>query len=295
MLRLLIFIIVTLLFSFIITGCNGQLIEYDGKHDNHRYFVGNKNSTVRDIFNSTVKVITKAKAITNGGPPNIDDGEYHEHTKSGTGVFITKKHILTVEHVIAMDTVAYRTPWGVAEVEIVKKKEERTIIYFGEKKYPAKVIFQNKKHDVALLEIITEGVDEIDEGVVSSKSFIPVIGNSDELILGNVLFTVGNGLTGEKNVRMGIFSGIVAPKDSEEKLDIVLDETFMLSNVMMPGDSGGPIFSIRDGIFELIGITQGTMMLYEVMGWGIRINAIKKLIGDAWPKRETAPYWSSLF
>jgi hypothetical protein len=52
----------------------------------------------------------------------------------------------------------------------------------------------------------------------------------------------------------------------------------MVSNGLNPGDSGTPAIAIRDGKFELVGLTQGTFLRGQRLGWVLRINAIMEKI-----------------
>ena len=52
----------------------------------------------------------------------------------------------------------------------------------------------------------------------------------------------------------------------------------MFSSGIVAGDSGSPIIAIRDGVYELVGLTHGVITIESRLGWGIRINRVKELI-----------------
>ncbi|NIN01356.1 MAG: hypothetical protein GTO24_25670, partial [candidate division Zixibacteria bacterium] len=56
-----------------------------------------------------------------------------------------------------------------------------------------------------------------------------------------------------------------------EQIPTKRDDIFMISNGVVPGDSGAPALALRDGVPELVGIVQGTLGSSRI-GWAVKIN-----------------------
>jgi len=48
----------------------------------------------------------------------------------------------------------------------------------------------------------------------------------------------------------------------------------MISNGVNPGDSGTPVIAIRDGQYELVGLSQGIFANTQSLSWALKINPI---------------------
>jgi S1-C subfamily serine protease len=200
----------------------------------------------------------------------IPGGEIAEHLKVGSGVILDGRYVLTVEHVVVQNGYSVSTPFGPIQV-LAEKISEETYFQWKNKKYPLRMVYKNKDEDIALLEILSE---------VRPPSFPYQIGNSDDLRVGNFVYVVGNPLSIGINVREGIVSATKAPPGISAS-GVEPRHMFMVSNGLMPGDSGSPIIAIRDGRFELVGISQGTISQNTRLSWGIRINVIRNLLRSA--------------
>ncbi|MBI2175419.1 MAG: hypothetical protein HYU35_01665 [Parcubacteria group bacterium] len=91
------------------------------------------------------------------------------------------------------------------------------------------------------------------------------------------------------NVREGIVSSLKVP-EIVSAADVVTANAFMVSNGLNPGDSGAPVLGIRDGVYELVGLSQGTFVAYQRMGWVIRINTfVTRLASQVDLRRVSTP------
>ncbi len=153
----------------------------------------------------------------------------------------------------------------------VKKVEEVTYLRWDGGEHDLKVMYRNKGDDIALFELPLG---------VSPPSYPYEVGDSDDLRVGNYIYAVGNPMNLGINVREGIVSALIAP-DQISRIDAKGKNAFMVSNGLVPGDSGTPVIAIRDGRFELVGLSQGTFIGNTRLGWVIRINAIRGLLSAA--------------
>ena len=247
----------------------------DGHYDNHTYLVDPSRMNLARIMASFATLQTKTVF-------EMPDGGMVEHQKVGSGVILGGRYVLTVEHVIAHDGVSVVTPFGVLQIPVKKKISEETFFSWNGKRHRLRPVFRNREEDIALLEIPSD---------VRPPSFPYQLGDSDDLRVGNFVYVVGNPLSIGVNVREGIVSAIETPPEASSA-GAIPKHAFMVSNGLLPGDSGSPIIAVRDGRFELVGISQGTVMPNARLSWGIRINVIRDLLLSAKvlpPERWTAP------
>ena len=259
-----------LLSIFFLAGCAAALglvgqhgPKPDGHYDNHAYLVDSSRMDLGRVMASFVTLQTKTTFETL-------EGEVVEHLKEGSDVILGGRFVLTVEHVVAQHDLTVITPIGVVEV-LVKKVPEETSFRWKGKSYPLRPVYKNREEDIALLEIPSG---------VHPSSFPYPLGDSNDLRVGNFVYVIGNPLSLGVNVREGIVSALQAPRQASA-IGVKPMHAFMVSNGLSPGDSGSPIIAIRDGRFELVGISQGTVSTNTRLSWGIRINLIRNLIRTA--------------
>lgn len=231
----------------------------DGQYDNHPYLVDPQKMRLESIFGSIVKLYTNSVLEDGGGAKTTIENE-------GVGFVIGNK-ILTLDHVVSQYVLIYNTPFGRAEVP-AKTISEKTYLVHGKEKILLKALYKNKEDDIALFEV---------PAGVSLVSFPYRIGNSDDLRVGNFIYVVGNPMNFGLNVREGIVSATSVPAVIL-KVDAKAENAFMVSNGLNPGDSSSPVVAIRDGQFELVGLSQGTFVGSQSLGWAIRINVICNIL-----------------
>ena len=163
----------------------------------------------------------------------------------GTGFFIDPSGlVLTNYHVIAPTN-------RVAEDLLVRTSDRR--------EFPARVIGTDEKTDLALLRI--EG-----GGPFSSV----VLGDSDQLDIGEWVVALGNAFGLEEMVTVGVVSGVgrtlgTGPYDSYIQTDAAINA----------GNSGGPLFNIRG---EVIGVNAAISVSAQGIGFAIPINMVRKIL-----------------
>lgn len=236
------------------------ILKRDGKYDNHSYLVDSSKMDLSRVASSIVKLITKTTF-------KAPDGTRLNNEIEGSGVVVANRYVLTVEHVVTAHGMKIQTPMGVIEPP-VEKVAEVTYIRWEGKDHLLKPMYRNQPDDIALFELPYG---------VNPPSYPYEVGNSDELRVGNYVYVVGNPLNLGINVREGIVSSLKAPSQISQ-IDAKGENAFMVSNGLVPGDSGTPVIAIRDGKFEMVGLSQGTFVGNTRLGWVIRINAIRGLL-----------------
>jgi len=234
----------------------------DGRYDNHTYLVDPSRMDMARVAGSIVTLVTRT---TFAGP----GGEIIEKSIEGSGV-VLGRFVLTAEHTVAQHTLEIPSPFGSVELPVLKKNEE-TFLRWRSVDHPMRVLHKNQADDIALFEL---------PAGVQPPSFPHPLGNSDDLQVGNFIYVVGNPMNLGVNVREGIVSALRAPREIS-RIGAKGENAFMVSNGLLPGDSGTPVIGIRDGQFELVGISQGTILQNNRLGWVIRINVIRDSLRSA--------------
>ncbi|MFQ5691464.1 MAG: trypsin-like peptidase domain-containing protein, partial [Nitrospinota bacterium] len=215
----------------------------DGLYDNNTFLVNQREMSLSRIMESLVPVRTEVEFRSD------DDGRVFNRTLKGTAVVLFGKYLLTVEHVVTLERATVATPLG--EVTLpASKVGEKTFLEYEGISYPLERLVADKHVDVALFRI-PQGLE--------LKSFPYRIGNSDDLQVGNFVYLIGNPMNFGINVREGIVSSLKAP-GVISNVNSIAENAFMVSNGLNPGDSGTPVVAIRDGRYELVGLSQGSFM-----------------------------------
>lgn len=148
---------------------------------------------------------------------------------SGSGFFLTTGGIIaTNAHVVE----------GALNIEVTVSNEVGTFTY------KAKVLLEDSKNDVALLQID----DEKYKGLITSIPY-GIAENSD---VGSKVFTIGYPLNDVMGSNYKVTDGIISSKSG------IADDVryYQISVPLQPGNSGGPLFN-KEG--DVIGITSARL------------------------------------
>lgn len=99
------------------------------------------------------------------------------------------------------------------------------------------------------------------------------IGDSSKISIGDMVYVIGYPLTTGRSLSAGNISCIVqqTPASRGGK---VTPEQFMFTSPISGGNSGGPIFTIKEGELYLIGIAVATYPAGQNLNIGVKINDI---------------------
>jgi len=252
------------LFAILLVFLLGCAILPNSVRFDNQYDYGTSMVVHHDIvgLKSSIATFETVTHFVNEEDPKIKS----EHKMIGTGVVIKGKYILTVEHVVGQDGYYIRGPFGKMKLPgWTLEKRVVTLLAHGER-VPLKVLYRNREIDLALM--------ELPKGVTAT-SFPGKIGDSDDLKVGNFVYLVGNPSVAGINVRQGIVSALQAPSNVSD-MNMIAENTFMISTGLVAGDSGTPVVAIRDGKYEIVGLAQGVYYSSNKLGWAIRINIAKE-------------------
>jgi len=190
--------------------------------------------------------------------PGFEQG--YKRTSLGSGVIIDGKRgfILTNAHVIEKT--------GTIAVVLKDKRE-----------FEAQIVGADPDSDLAVLRI-------------SSKDPLPAIemGNSDDLMIGETVFAIGNPFGFSNTVTTGVIS---ATHRSIRTEDMVYHDFIQTDASINPGNSGGPLLNIKG---ELIGINTAIYAKAQGIGFAIPINKAKRVVSDLIRYGEVVQAWIGL-
>lgn len=101
------------------------------------------------------------------------------------------------------------------------------------------------------------------------------LGNSDELMVGELAVAIGNPMTLdlERTVTQGIISGL--DRSIQVENGTIIEPLIQTDASINSGNSGGPLFNAKG---QVIGINAAKMMTAEGLGFAIPINIIKPVL-----------------
>jgi S1-C subfamily serine protease len=238
----------------------------DGMYDNNPILVNQRLMHIQRIINSVYFLHTDTEF-------KLEDGEVITAELDGAGVLVFDRYILTVSHAVSHASlqVEMLTPMGIQTIDVpADKLSEQTYLNLNGSRIRLEEVVKGKEDDIAIFKV-PDGLQ--------LNSFPYEIGNSDELQVGHFIYVIGNPMNYGINVREGIVSSMVAP----EAIAAILprfENAFMISNGVNPGDSGTPVIAIRDGQYELVGLSQGIFTNAQNLSWAIKINPILNKLKD---------------
>jgi len=140
---------------------------------------------------------------------------------------------------------------------VVKEAKKITVI-LSRQKYPAKVVGQDDKVDVAVIKIEPH------------KKLIPLtLGNSDKLKTGSWVVAMGNPFGLENNLTLGIISGKGRQVPEAPFIDFLQTDA-----EIYPGNSGGPLVNLQG---EAVGVNTAIDESAD-LSLAIPINKVKEVL-----------------
>ena len=194
-------------------------------------------------------------------PQYRQKGTQKKEVGGGSGFIVSKDGlILTNKHVVSDENAEY------------------TVLTNEGEKIPAKVLARDPFQDIAILKV--------------EKTSLPtvVLGDSDQLDIGQTVIAIGNALGEFRNtVSVGVISGLkrnvtASGGGVSEEIENVIQTDAAIN----PGNSGGPLLNLRG---EVIGVNVAMASGAENIGFSLPINIAKKQpkvkIGKTTRKKET--------
>ena len=232
------------------------------------YLVGQSIDSESSSTNSTVE-LPQVNEITNQDSASIADIaeavlpsvvsiliEAGSESGSGSGFIVQSDgYILTNNHVAAP----------------AANGGELTVVFDNGDKATAKIVGRNTSYDLAVLKVEKKGLPTA------------VLGNSDQVKVGELVIAIGAPLGLNGTVTSGIISSLNRPVTAGGRGDLAFINAVQTDAAINPGNSGGPLL---DGVGRVIGVNSAIATLAgtsnaEVgsigLGFAIPINSAKRI------------------
>ncbi|MGB3713352.1 MAG: trypsin-like peptidase domain-containing protein [Candidatus Promineifilaceae bacterium] len=175
---------------------------------------------------------------------------------SGSGfIFDTEGRIVTNNHV-------------------VEDGQSFEVIFADGSRRRAEIVGRDIDSDLAVVE-----VDSVPDG-----SYPVVLGDSDQLLVGQLVIAIGNPFAEQGSMSLGIVSGLGRSLESQRQPENNTLGSYSLPQVVQtdapinPGNSGGPLVNL-DG--EVIGVNSAirtTTGVNSGVGFSIPVNAVRRIV-----------------
>jgi len=229
-------ITVILFFAVFLSGCSPLMWKASlHQYENSPIHIDPEKKELDLIASNVFRIQTSVKFQLGELTPTV--------SAIGLATSLDPYHLLTTGHVVKIKSFQMATPLGLIELPIPddQKLEEETFIVLDDgSRIKSHVVYSDEENDFALLR--TEK---------RVRHFPFTIGNSDDFKIGNFVFLFGNFQTG-LNVRTGYVTQLNFVRyGAKGEVSNINESLFGVSAVTVEGDSGAPIFLLRDGRFEL--------------------------------------------
>ncbi len=248
---------IILFFAVLLSGCSSLMRQASfHQYENSPIHIDPKKKELDYIASNVFRIQTSLKFKLEEFTPTV--------SAIGLATSLDEYHLLTARHVVKIKSFQLITPLGSIEFQIPddQKLEEETFIILDDgSRIKSQVVYSDE--DYALLRA---------EKKIHHFPF--AIGNSDDFKVGNFVFLFGNFQTG-LNIRTGYVTQLnFVQYGAKGEVSNTNENVFGISAVTVEGDSGAPIFLVRDGKFELGGVVTFLVPQARGLGFGIKINPI---------------------
>ena len=190
-----------------------------------------------------------------GDPPAPEEREVEG---LGSGLYIGDGFVLTNNHVVSVEDPGSRKFRPMDDIKVITDQTAAD----GSREYPAKVVGTDPKTDIALIRIEGEHVKAL-KGAV--------LGDSDELEVGDQVIAIGEPFGLEATVT----SGIISAKERTVNPETPYADFLQTDASINPGNSGGPLFNLKG---EAVGINTAIIGGANNIGFAVPISLVKQIL-----------------
>lgn len=206
------------------------------------------NASVTNMLETAMKSVVGVSKLKENGE-TVFQSNGVEQIGIGSGIIVSKNgYILTNEHVSGA------------------KGGSCFITIEDGKKYKGNVVWSDDNLDLAIIKVNMKFLES------------SIMGNSDNIGVGEQVYTIGNpiGYEFQKTVTSGIISALdrtIVFKENEN--EIYLSNLIQTDAIINPGNSGGPLINSKG---EVLGINTVKLTSADGISFAIPINVVKPII-----------------
>ncbi|MDO5566227.1 MAG: trypsin-like peptidase domain-containing protein [Planctomycetia bacterium] len=150
---------------------------------------------------------------------------------------------------------------------VVEKADSISVTLFNGLAYKARLLGQDAKTDIALLKI-----------EAPPASLFPVaFGDSSQLLVGQIVYAIGNPFGNERTMTRGIVSNlnrtISSPQQYRQIKGVV-----QIDAAINPGNSGGPLFDTRGRMIGMNTAIASRVGENSGVGFAVPVNTIQRIV-----------------
>lgn len=239
-----------------------NLVEQNPKrvNANHNHEILSFNNSIKEARKSVVNISTK-KVIRGGNNPieqMFSDPFFREFFGRGFGSPFPHERI---QKSLGSGVILSKEGYIVTNAHVVENSDE-IIVSINDNEHNAKLIGIDKDSDLAVIKI-------------KAKKLTPIkVGSSKNLLIGDMVFAIGNPFGVGQTVTQGIISAL-----NKNKVGINRYENFIQTDASInPGNSGGALIDSRGA---LIGINSAIMTRSggnNGVGFAIPVSMVKNIV-----------------
>jgi serine protease Do len=175
-------------------------------------------------------------------------GRTRREQSLGSGIIISSDgYILTANHVVD----------GMDEIQVA--------IPDSKKQYTARVVGADPPTDVAVLKIDATGLPAI------------TLGDSDQMVVGDIVLAIGNPFGVGQSVTMGIVSALGRKVDSADQ-GYSIQDFIQTDAAVNPGNSGGALVDAQGRLIGINTMIKSSSMGSEGIGFAVPINLARSVL-----------------
>ena len=221
-------------------------------------------STVSDVSDITGNVLPSVVSVT-----NVSLTQYR--TLYGVGVQETPSAGTGV--IFAQDN---DNLYMVTNNHVVDNSDSLTVTFSDGAAVPASIVGKSNSADIAVISAKLSDVDQATLAVIK----VAVIGNSEDLVVGDGAIVVGNALGYGQSVTTGVISALnreITMQDAYGRN--IANKLIQTDAAVNPGNSGGPLLNMKGEVVGIVSAKYASTGV-EGMGYAIPSSSVSQIIDE---------------
>ena len=159
---------------------------------------------------------------------------------------------------------------------VVDNSDSLTVTFSDGAAVPASIVGKSNSADIA---VISAKVSDIDQATLAVIK-VAVIGNSEDLVVGDGAIVVGNALGYGQSVTTGVISALnreITMQDAYGRN--IANKLIQTDAAVNPGNSGGPLLNMKGEVVGIVSAKYASTGV-EGMGYAIPSSSVSQIIDE---------------